>query len=197
MQVPFEKCLHGCRLNFPDWLLPLTFLFSTPFYLVCLELVAQSFARLWVSVLHDHNSHAGNCIGLPSNTALFLFTGKKYLFLFQRHIIPCDSWPLLLFRFSHIWRQNFAIKVSDLYFSSPLSSTSDNWASISSDKFPCRTILIRFPPSPHEEHGSSGRPQTCSTANASPKKRTDYCKTDSRQVSQMWLSSVINRSVTR
>ena len=27
MQVPFKKCLHGCRLNFPDWLLPLMWLF--------------------------------------------------------------------------------------------------------------------------------------------------------------------------
>ena len=26
VQVPFKKCLHGCRLDFPDWLLPLTFL---------------------------------------------------------------------------------------------------------------------------------------------------------------------------
>ena len=33
----------------------------------------------------------GNYIGLPSNTALFLFTGNKYLFLFQHHLIPCDS----------------------------------------------------------------------------------------------------------
>ena len=38
--------------------------------------------------------------------------------------------------------QNFAIEVSDLYSSSPLSS--DNRASISSDESPCRTIPKRF-----------------------------------------------------
>ena len=26
MQVPFKKFLHGCRLDFPDWLLPLRLL---------------------------------------------------------------------------------------------------------------------------------------------------------------------------
>ena len=35
-------------------------------------------------------AHAGNYIGLPSNTAPFLSTGNKYLFLFQHHLIPCD-----------------------------------------------------------------------------------------------------------
>ena len=27
VRVPFKMYLHGCRMNFPDWLLPLTFLF--------------------------------------------------------------------------------------------------------------------------------------------------------------------------
>ena len=93
---------------------------------------------------HDRYSHAGNCIGLPSNTGLFLSTGNRYLFLLQRHSIPFDSWPLLLFQFSRVWRQSFAIEVSDLYSSSPLSSIFDNWASISSDESPCRTIPIQF-----------------------------------------------------
>ena len=35
--------------------------------------------------------HAGNCIGLLSNTGLFLSTGNKYFFLLQRHSIPFDS----------------------------------------------------------------------------------------------------------
>ena len=49
-----------------------------------------------------------------------------------------------LFRFSNVWRQNFAVKVSDLYLFSPLFATFDYWASKSSDDFPCRTIPIRF-----------------------------------------------------
>ena len=86
----------------------------------------------------------GNCIGLLANTGLFLSTGDRYLCLFQRRLIPFDSSPLLLFRFSRAWRQFFAIGVSDLYFFSPLSSYFDNWASISFDESPSCTILIRF-----------------------------------------------------
>ena len=55
-----------------------------------------------------------------------------------------DSLPLLLFQFSRVRRQSFAIGVSDLYFFSPSSSIVDNWASISSDESPCRTIPIQF-----------------------------------------------------
>ena len=84
MQVPCKKCLHGCRLHFPDWLLPLRFLFSTHFYL--LVLVAQRLERLMASVLHDRYSHARNFMGLLSNTAILLSTGNKYLFLFQCHL---------------------------------------------------------------------------------------------------------------
>ena len=113
------------------------FLFlDTHLYLVFLKIVAQRVVRLSVSVSHDRYSHAGNYIGLPSNTALFLSTGNKYLFLFQYHLIPCDSWPLHLFRFSHVWRQNIAIEVSDLFFFQPLFSISDNWASRSSGEIP-------------------------------------------------------------
>ena len=71
------------------------------FCLVFLKIVAQNMVtfaldtsfprRHSVSVSHDRYSHAGNCIGLPSNTDLFLSTGNKYLFLFQHHLIPCDS----------------------------------------------------------------------------------------------------------
>ena len=59
-----------------------------------------------VGFVHDHHSHAGNCTGLPSNTGLFLSTGISYLFLFQRKLSPFNSWPLLLFRFSRVWRGN-------------------------------------------------------------------------------------------
>ena len=98
---------------------------------------------IWVFV-HDRCSHAGNCIGLLSNTGLFLFTVFKYLFLLQRRSFPFDSWPLLLFQFSRVWRHKFAIEVSDLFSSWPLSSIFDNWASISSDESPRRTTPIQF-----------------------------------------------------
>ena len=55
-------------------------MFLTHFYLVFLKIVAQRVGRLLVSALHDRCSHAGNYIGLLSNTALFLSTGNKYLF---------------------------------------------------------------------------------------------------------------------
>ena len=69
----------------------------------------------------------GNCIGLLSHTGHFLSTGNKYPFLLQRRLIPFDSWPLLLIKFSHAWRQSSVIEVSDLYSSSPLSSIFDYW----------------------------------------------------------------------
>ena len=112
------------------------------------DLVTRMAQKVWrhcvLFFAHDRYSHAGNCIGLLSNTGLFLSTGNKYLFLLQRHSFPFDSWSLLLFQFSRAWRQTFVIGVSDPYSFSPLSSISDNWASISSDESPCRTIPIRF-----------------------------------------------------
>ena len=114
-------------------------------HLYLVSLMAQRVERLPVPVLvHDHHSHAGNCTGLPSNTGLFLSTGKIYLFAFQRHLCPPDAWSLYLFRCSRVWRQNFAVEVSVLYSSSPLSSFFDNWASISSDESSCREILVWF-----------------------------------------------------
>ena len=59
-----------------------TFGSDTPFsrhHLYLVSLMAQKVERLPVSVLvHDHHSHAGNCTGLPSNTGLFLSTGKIF-----------------------------------------------------------------------------------------------------------------------
>ena len=53
------------------------------------DLVTGMAQRVWrhcgLVFVHDRYSHAGNCIGLLSNTGLFLSTGKKYLFLLQRH----------------------------------------------------------------------------------------------------------------
>ena len=60
------------------------FFSSTHFDLVTLR--AQNVWWLWVLVFaHDRYSHAENCIGLLSNTGLFLSTGNKYLFFLQRH----------------------------------------------------------------------------------------------------------------
>ena len=69
------------------------------------SLMTQMVWRLSLSVfVHDRYSHAGNCTGLPSNTALFLFGGNIYLFLFQRHLNPLRL---------------LVIKVSDPDFSPP------------------------------------------------------------------------------
>ena len=80
--------------------------------------LAQKVWRQCVLVFgHDCCSHAGNCIGLLSNTGLFLSTGSKNLFFLQRQSIPFHSLPRLLIRFSRAWRQSFQIEVSDLNFS--------------------------------------------------------------------------------
>ena len=107
-------------------------------------LVAQRVERFSVSVLHAHPRRAGNYTCLLSNTALWLSIDSKLLVLFQHLLIPCDSQPLHLFQYPHIWRQNFVIEVSVLCFFSPSFSTSDSQASIFSDEFPCHSILIRF-----------------------------------------------------
>ena len=66
------------------------FFSSTHFDLV--TRVARKVWRQCVLVFaHDLGLRAGNCIGLLSNTGLFLSTGSKYLFLLQRHSIPYDS----------------------------------------------------------------------------------------------------------
>ena len=65
--------------------------------------------------------------------SFFLSIDSILLVLFQHRVDSCDSLPLLPFQFSHFWRQNFAIWVSDLCFSSPSSSIFDIRASISSD----------------------------------------------------------------
>ena len=74
----------------------------------------------------------------------FFPAGDRYLILLQRNVSPFDSWPLFLFQFSRAWRQSFVIEVSDLDSSSPLSSIFVNWASITSDESPCRTMPIQL-----------------------------------------------------
>ena len=65
------------------------------------DLVTRMAQKVWrhrgLVFVHDRYSHAGNCIGLLSNTGLFLSTGNKYLFLLQRRSIPFDSLRLLSF----------------------------------------------------------------------------------------------------
>ena len=66
--------------------------FSSSTHIALVTLMAQKVWRLWVLVfVYDRHSHARNCIGLLSNTGLFLSTGSKYRFLLQRHSIPFDS----------------------------------------------------------------------------------------------------------
>ena len=67
--------------------------FLSPTHFDLVSLMAQ---KVWrhsgsVFVVHARYSHARNCIGLLSNTGLFLSTGNKYLFLLQRHTFPFDS----------------------------------------------------------------------------------------------------------
>ena len=85
--------------------------------------------------VHDRYSHAGNCNGLLANTGLLLSTDNRYLFLLQGLTSPFDSLPRLRINSLVPGVKSFVIKVSDLYFSSPLSSIFDYWASISLDFF--------------------------------------------------------------
>ena len=79
VQVPFKKYLHG-RLIFSDWLLPLALLFlDTLLPRVFEDCGSEAGAAFGVGFARSY-SNAGNYIGLPSNTALFLSTGNKYLF---------------------------------------------------------------------------------------------------------------------
>ena len=75
MQVPFKKFLHGCRASFPDRLLPLKHLFLD--------------ARPPLGV---GGSEGGAVFGVGfARSAVLLSTESKLLFLFQCHLIPCDS----------------------------------------------------------------------------------------------------------
>ena len=60
--------------------------FSSPTHF---DLVTRMARKVWrhcgLVFGHDRYSHAGNCIGLLSNTGLFLSTGGRYLVLLQRH----------------------------------------------------------------------------------------------------------------
>ena len=106
--------------------------FSEYFYHPFLSVVQRK-ERILVSIWPAYSHCARNYNHLLSNTVLLLSMNSIPLVLFQHHVDPCDSWPLLLFQFSHFGRQSFVMWVSDLCFSSPSCSTSDNLVSISSD----------------------------------------------------------------
>ena len=59
------------------------------------DLVRRMARKVWRQCVlvfaHDRYSHAGNCIGLLSNTGQFHSTGNKYPFLLQRRFVPSDS----------------------------------------------------------------------------------------------------------
>ena len=71
--------------------------------------------RLWVWVFFR------TIVTLMPETTLVSFRTLAFFFplvtntfsSFQRHSIPFDSWPLLLFQFSCVWRPSFVIEVSD------------------------------------------------------------------------------------
>ena len=88
--------------------------FSSPTHFYFVKGLARKVIRQCVLVFaHDLGLRGGNCNGLLANTGLFLSTGNRYLFLLQRQLIPCDSWPLLLIQFSYAWRQSFVNEVFD------------------------------------------------------------------------------------
>ena len=63
VQIPFKKSLHGCRLDFPDGLLPLRLLFLNALPPLCVG-----------------GSEDGTVFGVGFCTVLF-----------QHHADPCDS----------------------------------------------------------------------------------------------------------
>ena len=79
MQVPSKKFLHGGRLNFPDWLLPLAFLFLDTLQPHVLKIVAQSGVAFWCRFRTIVTLMPETSLVNPSNTALLLSTGNKYL----------------------------------------------------------------------------------------------------------------------
>ena len=108
-----DTCLQPCIL------------FSTRFYLVSF-MTRKVWRYCGLDFPHDLGFRGGNCNGLLSKTGLFLSTGNIYIFLVQRQFSP-----LVLSRFSRVWRQRFAIEVADLCCSSPVSSNFDHWRSTS------------------------------------------------------------------
>ena len=126
VQVPFKKYLHGCRRMARRLLLPWILLFF------------DTLLPLW-------------------HGWLWKCGGSVFWFL---QWSPYEHWPFFfplvtstftsfnagwsLSSLDHCSCQSFVIEVSDLYSSSPLFSTFENWASISSDESPCRTIPTVF-----------------------------------------------------
>ena len=58
----------------------------------------------------------GNCNGLLANTGLFLSTGNRYLFLLQRRLIPCDSFPRLQIQLLMVWNRFLLMNIQVVQF---------------------------------------------------------------------------------
>ena len=117
---------------------------STHFDLV--TLIAQKVWRLWVLVfVHDLGSRDGNCIGLPSDSGLFLSTGNMYLSTFNatQSLSILDHCSCFIFPVS-------GVKISQSKFPicTPLHHCCLQFLVIGhrlfSDESPCRTTRIRF-----------------------------------------------------
>ena len=112
------------------------FFFSTHFYTVFSKIVAQRVVR--------PRCRIRTIVTLMPETALVSLRTLTFFSPLVTNTSSSFNTTNPLFRFSNVWRQNFAVKVSDLYLFLPLFATFDYWASKSSDEFPCRTIPIRF-----------------------------------------------------
>ena len=111
--------------------------FSSPTHFDLVSKMARKVWRHCVLVFaHGRYSHAGRAFFFPLVTSTFSSFNATCSHSILDHR-SCFNSPV-----SGV--KSCAIEVSDLYFSSPLSSIVDNWASIFSDESPCRTIPIRF-----------------------------------------------------
>ena len=143
MQVPFKKSLHGCRANFPDGLRPLRFLFLDA--LLPLGVGGSEGGAVFGFRFCTLFFIVPETTLVSSRTLSFLLSIDGILLVrFQHHVDPAIRNPFLLFQFTHVGLQSFAVCVSDICFFSPSFSTSDNLVSISFDEFQGRTIPIRF-----------------------------------------------------
>ena len=89
VHVPLKKFLHGCRLVFPDGLLPPRLLFLDALLPLGVG-GSEDGAVVGVDFARSHRC-ARSSVGLLSKNVLLLSTDSKVLFLFQYHLIPCDS----------------------------------------------------------------------------------------------------------
>ena len=120
VQVPFKNCLHGCRLVFPDWHLPLKLLFLDALLPLGVggseggAVFGVGFARSLPSCRKLHSSPLEHCS--------FAFHWQQTLFPLS---IPLNPLRLVItapVSILSLLASNFVIEVSDLCFFSPSSS---------------------------------------------------------------------------